>query len=266
MSKTAADLNARFRSGQAVIGTWMMIPHFMVAETVAQGNFDFILLDGEHAPVHPDLIGGLLPATELRQCPVMYRVRSNSADLIKAALDAGAAGVCVPFVNSRSDAEKVVQAAKYAPVGSRGFGPWRPSNYYSDMSGYLANANSSTSIIVQIESAEAVRNVDEIAGVPEIDVLFVGPFDLAGSLGLPRGQQHPDLVAAIRKVAAAGTRARKALGIDIGSLDDVATYATLGFSVFTHGMDTSYLMDGARTASKALREKLASTAPMQRTA
>jgi 2-keto-3-deoxy-L-rhamnonate aldolase RhmA len=262
----AADLNAKFRSGQPVIGTWMMIPHFMVAETVAQGNFDFILLDGEHAPVHPDLIGGLLPAADLRQCPVLYRVRSNSEDLIKAALDAGAAGVWVPFVNSRADAEKVLRAAKYAPAGSRGFGPWRPSNYYSDIGSYLADANSSTSVVVQIESAEAVRNIDEIAGVADIDVLFVGPFDLAGSLGLPRGQQHPDLLAAVKKIAAAGTRAGRSLGIDIGSLDDLETYAALGFRIFTYGMDTSYLMDGARAASRAAREKLASISPARRKA
>jgi 4-hydroxy-2-oxoheptanedioate aldolase len=236
----------------------MMIPHFMVAETLAQGNFDFILLDGEHAPVPPDVVGELLPATELRQCPVLYRVRSNSADLIKAALDAGVAGIWVPFVNSRGEAEQVVQAAKYSPIGSRGFGPWRPSNYYSDITGYLANANSSTSIVVQIESAEAVLNIDEIAAVAAIDVLFIGPFDLAGSLGLPRGQAHPDLLAAIRKVAAAGRRAKKTLGIDIGSPDELSTYAELGFSVFTHGLDTSYLMEGARAASRSLRDKLAS--------
>jgi 2-keto-3-deoxy-L-rhamnonate aldolase RhmA len=256
----AADLNAKFRAGQPVIGTWMMIPHFMVAETVAQGNFDFILLDGEHAPVHPDLIGGLLPATELRRCPVLYRVRSNNEDLIKAALDAGVAGIWVPFVNSRGEAERVVQAAKYSPTGSRGFGPWRPSNYYTDIGGYLANANASTSVIVQIESAEAVRNIDEITAVRDVDVVFVGPFDLAGSLGLPRGQPHPDLLAAVKKIASAGRRAGKALGIDIGSPDDLATYAALGFSVFTYGIDISYLMDGARAASRTLRDKLASIA------
>jgi 2-keto-3-deoxy-L-rhamnonate aldolase RhmA len=255
--KIAADLRARIRSGQPVVGTWLTIPHYMAAETVAQGEFDFVLLDGEHGPAHPDLIGGLLPVTDLRGAPVIYRVRSNKEDLIKASLDAGVAGIMVPFVNSKGEAERAVQAAKYPPAGHRGFGPWRPSNYYYEAARYLAEANESTSLILQIESADAVRAAGEIAALPSVDVLFVGPADLAGSLGLTVGQPHPDLTAAIKKVASAAKGAGKVLGIDIGSLDAVATYREMGFSFFTYGIDTSYLVDGARAASRAIRERFA---------
>ncbi len=253
----AADLRTKIRSGQLVIGTWLTVPHYMVAETVAQGNFDFLLLDGEHAPVPPDTIGELLPATDLRHSPVLYRVRANSEDLIKGAVDAGVAGVWVPFINSRAEAERVVQAVKYPPVGHRGFGPWRASNYYLDVARYVAEANAEMSIALQIESVEAVGNIDAIAAVAEVDLLFIGPNDLAGSMGLPFGRPHPDVLAACRKVSVAAKSAKKAVGIDVASLDDVPVYVELGFSVFTYSGDTNYLIEGARAASQAFRDTAA---------
>jgi 2-keto-3-deoxy-L-rhamnonate aldolase RhmA len=177
--------------------------------------------------------------------------------LIKAALDAGAAGIMVPMVNSKEDAERAVKAAKYAPQGQRGIGPWRGSNYYTDFPAYFAGANAATVVVLQIESADAVKNIREIAAVPGGDCLFVGPFDLAGSMGLPVGVPRPELAAAIKKVAVAARRAKKAAGIDIGSLDALPGYVEMGFSVFTHGADMSYLIDGARAASAAFRQRAA---------
>lgn len=127
-----SNLVSRIRAGEAVIGTWFTIPHPMVAETLAQCGFDFLLLDGEHAPVPPDVISSLLPATELYGSPVIYRVRTNSVDLIRGALDAGVSGVMVPMIESVADARNALNAAKYPPLGKRGIGPWRASNYYEE--------------------------------------------------------------------------------------------------------------------------------------
>ena len=252
----ASNFVERIRAGETVVGSWFSIPHPMVAETLAQGGFDFLLLDGEHAPVPPDAVSSLLPSTELHGCPVIYRPRTNSVDLIRGALDAGVTGVMVPMIETAAQAKAALDAAKYPPLGRRGIGPWRASNYYDNYPGYVATANERTCVVLQIESKAAVDAIDTIAALPGVDVLYVGPADMAGSMGLKPGERHAELTAAIRRVAEAARKHGKAVGIDVTSLDFFAAYQEMGFTYFTYGIDTSYLMDGARAASQALRAHL----------
>lgn len=252
----ASKLVERIRAGETVVGSWFTVPHPMVAETLAQGGFDFLLLDGEHAPVPPDAVSNLLPSTELHGCPVIYRPRTNSVDLIRGALDAGVTGVMVPMIENAAQAKAALDAAKYPPLGRRGIGPWRASNYYDNYLDYVATANERTCVVLQIESKAAVDAIDAIAALPGVDVLYVGPADMAGSMGLKPGERHAELTAAIRRVAEAAKKHGKAVGIDVTSLDFFAAYQEMGFTYFTYGIDTSYLMDGARAASQALRAHL----------
>ena len=240
------------RSGKMFVGTWMQIPHIVVAELLSQSGFDFILLDGEHAPVPPDELYKLLPATDRFQIPVLYRVRSNSSDLIKAALDAGVAALIVPMVNSPQEAAYAVASAKYPPVGKRGIGPWRASNYYLNESQYVATAGE-TAIVVQIETGTALDAVEEIAATPGIDALYIGPADLSMSLGLPLGQLSDGLFSACAKVAAAAKRNGIAAGIDVATLDYIPTYRKLGFDLLTYGLDTGYLMTGGKNFADDIR-------------
>lgn len=248
-----SNLVSRIRAGETLIGTWFTIPHPMVAETLAQGGFDFLLLDGEHAPVPPDAISALLPATELHGCPVIYRVRTNSVDLIRGALDAGVTGVMVPMIESATDARGALNAAKFPPLGKRGIGPWRASNYYENYLAYVAEANEKTCVILQIESAAAVDAIESIASLDGIDVLFVGPADMAASMGLTIGARHPALTAAIGRVASAAKKHGKALGIDATTFEFFSLFQEMGFTFFTHNVDTSYILDSARAASTQLR-------------
>jgi 2-keto-3-deoxy-L-rhamnonate aldolase RhmA len=225
----------------------------VVAETLAQGGFDFLLLDGEHGPVPPDAISGLLPSTELYGSPVIYRVRTNSVDLIRGALDAGVSGVMVPMTENAIDARNALNAAKYPPLGKRGIGPWRASNYYEDFLGYVAGANDKTCVILQIESAAAVEAIENIASLDGIDVLFVGPADMAATMGLTIGASHPTLTAAIERVAVVAKKHGKALGIDATTLEFFTRFQEMGFTFFTYSVDTSYILDSARAASKELR-------------
>lgn len=255
MPKTSKLVN-RIRAGDTLIGTWFTIPHPMVAETLAQGGFDFLLLDGEHAPVPPDAVSGLLPATDLWGAPVIYRVRTNSVDLIRGALDAGVSGVMVPMIENATDARNALDAAKYPPLGKRGIGPWRASNYYDNYLQYVAEGNDKTAVILQIESAAAVEAIESIASLDGVDVLFVGPADMAATMGLTIGARHRALTAAIERVAAVAKKHGKALGIDATNLDFFRLYQEMGFTFFTYGIDTSYLMDSARAASKELRAQI----------
>ncbi len=252
-------LRDKITGGGMVVGTWVSIPDIAVVEILAQAGFDYLLIDGEHAPIGPSQLFPLAVAAERRGCPIVYRVRTNSADLIKAALDVGIDGLMVPMVESADEAAAVVSAAKYPPQGRRGMGPWRASNYFQDFRGYVASANERTAVIVQIESAAAVEKAAEIAAVPGIDALFVGPADLSGSLGVAVGELEPPLVEALRRVAAAGRAAGRCVGIDAPSKARLETFAGLGFRLFSFGIDAGYLSDGARAAAAFARKTTAKT-------
>lgn len=255
MTNLRAKFSEHLRSGRPIIGTWLQVPHPTIVEAMAQTGFDFVLVDGEHAPIPPDVLGGVLPCLELHGAPSLYRVRANNFDLIKGALDHGVSALMVPMVNSAHEAAKVVEAAKYPPQGKRGFGPWRASNFYYNEADYAASANSDTAIIVQIELRDAVQAVDDIARTPGIDALYVGPADLRLSLGLPAGL-NADLLAACKRVTDAARKNGIVAGIDVGSLDFVPKYAELGFTLMTCGVDTSYVIEGGRDLSRKAREAM----------
>jgi 2-keto-3-deoxy-L-rhamnonate aldolase RhmA len=254
------SLRDKITSGRTVVGTWISIPDIAVVEVLAQAGFDYLLIDGEHAPISPSQLFPLAVAAERRGCPVVYRVQMNSADLIKAALDIGIAGLMVPMVESPEEAAAVVSAAKYPPAGRRGMGPWRASNYFQDFRDYVASANEQTAVIVQIESAAAIEKAAQIAAVPGIDVLYVGPADLSGSLGVPVGTLEPPLLEALKRVVAVGKATGRCVGIDAPSNERLETFAGLGFRLFSFGIDAGYLSDGGRAAAAFAQRAFSNTA------
>jgi 2-keto-3-deoxy-L-rhamnonate aldolase RhmA len=249
-----AKLAQRIRTAQPLIGIWMQIPDPIVAATLSQTDADFLLVDGEHAPIPPHALGNILPATDLHDMPTIYRVAWNRIELIKAALDHGAAGVMIPMVNSPQEAAAAVAAAKYPPLGKRGIGAWRASNYYLEEPSYRESANRQSAVIVQIETREALESIDGIAATPGIDALYVGPADLALSLGLNPGELHPDLLAGCKKVVDAARKNGIAAGIDVALLAFAASYAEMGFSLMTYGADFGFIIDGGRAATRDMRE------------
>lgn len=247
----------RVRSHEIVVGPWMSIPHPAVVETLAQTGADFLLIDGEHAPITPQALPGLLPSAEQRDAPVIYRVAWNRIELIKAALDSGANGLMVPMINSAAEAAEAIAAAKYPPMGKRGMGAWRASNYYQDSGAYVDRANADTLMVLQIETREAVRDIEAIAAVPGIDVLFIGPADLSRSLGLANSAPQAELLDAYKKVVAATKRNSIVAGIDVVSPDYVKTYREIGFTFMTSGSDFGYVIDGGQAYMRDFRTAVA---------
>ena len=239
-----------------VLGTWVSIPHHAVIENMAQSGFDFLLLDGEHAPIAPTALGDLLTAAERHGARTVYRVPAQRDEYIKAALDAGVSGVMVPMVNGADEAQAVVAAGRYPPLGQRGIGPWRASNYFQDYDAYLASVNDQQAIIVQIETATAVEQASAIAAVEGIDVLYVGPADLASNLGYPIGASSPEFLDVCEHVAKAANAKGKRAGIDIIDASAVPLFVERGFSLFTYGMDATGIRESTDAAMGALRGTL----------
>lgn len=248
----AKRLKARLRSDQPVFGAWVGIPHPTVVELMARSEFDFLLLDGEHSPIGVQDLGGLLPSAELHGTPTVFRPRSKSAADIKAALDAGVSGIMVPMIETAEEARAIVSFSKYAPDGIRGIGPWRASGYYEDFRTYLADANDATTLILQLESKKGLANLEEILAVDGFDVLFVGPADLASSLGLPIGGFEGEMRDVLKRVADATKRAGKLAAIDVSAVSAIPDLVEMGYCLFTIGSDMGFIQTSGRSLVRDL--------------
>ncbi|MDR0808503.1 MAG: hypothetical protein LBE86_05145 [Gemmobacter sp.] len=235
------------------IGTWFSCIDIAVVEVPSQAEFDFILVDGEqgHAPVH--LIHTFAGAVRSGGRKLVYRVAANRVEPIKSALDQGADAVMVPMVNTGEEARAAVRAAKYAPVGERGIGPLRASGYYRNFGAYMQMANAATELIVQIESRTGVENCLAIARLEGGDQLFVGPADLAASLGLPLGTLNNEMLDVFVRVAQATTKNGKVAGIDCAAPSLIPRFREMGFSFFSIGSDLQYLAEGANAMVQACK-------------
>jgi 4-hydroxy-2-oxoheptanedioate aldolase len=170
-------------AGGAALGAWLMIPSAFSAEIIAHAGFDWVCVDMQHGVIDYSQMVAMLQAVAYTNVTPLVRVPWNEPGIIGKTLDAGARGVIIPMVNSRADAERAVQACRYAPAGARSFGPVRAN--YSAGFDYFARANDDVLCIVMVETRDAVTHVDDILAVPGIDAVYVGPADLSVTLGLP---------------------------------------------------------------------------------
>jgi 2-keto-3-deoxy-L-rhamnonate aldolase RhmA len=204
-------------------GAFMIYTEIQVAQHIATLGFDWCAIDIEHSPVDALRLTQLIQAIQWHShgtcVPVVRLNQWETHEWIQYSLDAGAGGLICPQVNTKKDAESIVAKVKYPPQGQRGKAPFRLLQGITDQPGprgqsVIEWANEATAIIVQIESAEAVENVEEICSVPGVDVIWVGTLDMRVSMGLaPAGDgDEPEFVAAMEKICAAAEKYGKPLG------------------------------------------------------
>jgi 2-dehydro-3-deoxyglucarate aldolase len=257
----AASIKDKLRRGEVTIGSWMSMAHVSIAEIIASAGYDWVVIETEHTAIDVSEVLKLIIAIEGRGAVPLVRLAWNDPIQCKAVLDSGAAGVLVPMVNTRADAELAVKAVKYPPMGFRGIGLARAQGYGQDFDSYVKNANADTLLVVQIEHIDAVNNIDEILSVPGIDATFIGPYDLSSSMGIPGQLTHPDVVAARARVLDATLAHGLVPGIHLVHPDraaaDIPDYVRQGFRFIALGTDILFLGDACRglhaTARQALR-------------
>ena len=212
---------------------------------IAAAGADFVVYDMEHSGFGIETIKSLLAATRATDLMPAVRVPATEYHFIARALDAGAVGIMVPMVEHSMQALRIASAAKYPPVGRRGaaFGVAHDDYLGRDVVDAMRSANAETLLIAQIESAAGVTNVDEIAAVEGIDVLWVGHFDLTNSLGIPGQFDHPTYLAALESVRAACRKHGKATGFMPGSPAEARKMRDLGFNVLAFGTDALLYRD-----------------------
>lgn len=235
-------LKDKLKAGEQTLGVWMGIPSPDVTLALTQMGFDWFLYDNEHSALNEQITQDLMMVTRGTGIVPLVRVAWNDPVLIKRALDIGAYGVIIPWVNSKEEAIQAVQACKYPPEGIRGVGPRIAAMGDSD---YLTTANEEVLVIIQIETTEAVKNVDAIFSVKGIDGFFIGPADLSTSLGVMGKYNAPKLIQAIDKILTAGKKAGISSGIYGMGLKDVKQRLKQGFQFISIASDITLLRQGA---------------------
>ncbi len=241
------------QDGKTVFGPFQGIGSVAISEILVSNGFDWILVDMEHGQIDLETAGDLFAAIKRGGCSALARVPGNDQATIKRVLDAGAMGIMIPLVNSKTEAERAVKNCLYPPLGVRGLGPGRASLYGLEMLDYAKSANAETLVMLQAEHIDAVSHIDEILAVPGIDMLFVGPFDLACSMGHMDNPGHPDVEAAIAKLLAATVRAGVIPGIFCMGAESAARRTKQGFKFVALGLDSFYLNAGAKAELRAVK-------------
>jgi 4-hydroxy-2-oxoheptanedioate aldolase len=250
-------LKAALASGDTQIGMWLGFASPMMAELVAGCGFDWCLIDGEHAPNTVQTILAQLQAMNGSAATPVVRVPVGEDWLLKQVLDIGVQTVMVPMVETAQDAEAMARAVRYPPDGVRGMAhSMIRASGYNAIGDYPASANGEICLIVQVESAKAIENIDEIAAVHGVDVVFIGPSDLSADMGYPGDAGAPAVVAAIEHAVSRIHAAGKASGIVTYGGDSYGYYHRLGVSFLGLGADVFVMAQRMRDLVAQTRREL----------
>lgn len=249
------DLRSRLASGEPFLFSWMSVPSAELAGQVARLPFDGVCLDMQHGMIGFSDAVAMIAAINAAGRPALVRSLWNDPATPGQAFDAGAACVIAPMVNTRREAEALVRAAKYPPMGSRSWGGYTALQATElAPADYLRQANRLTMVFAMIETVEALDNVEDIAATPGLDGLFVGPSDLSIALsrgaGIDRGGEVT--LAAMTRISAAARKAGIVAGAFGGTADFIRSYTKLGFTFLAAAVEVDLMQAGAEELRRSL--------------
>lgn len=215
---------------------------------MARAGFEWLVIDMEHAPIGIEAAARLIRVIDLAGLPALCRLPANDATLAKNVLDAGAAGIIVPAIESGEEARQAAEMAYYPPKGSRGVGLWRAQGYGSGFEAYRSRLEERIVVIAMIETRAGVQHIREVAKTSGIDGLLIGPYDISGSLGCIGQLDHPEVLAAEQRVIEAAAEAGIACGLHVVNPTEGAIRKGVeeGYTFLALGVDMILLAQAAK--------------------
>ena len=254
-------LKDKLARGEKPIGTFLELGSANVVEALGRTGLDFIIIDNEHGPFEAETTMDLIRAAELVGLAPLARVRETSRPAILKLLDVGAQGLIVPDVHSVEQTRTLVDYAKFSPVGRRGFCPTRKDGWGFDwpatesLETNMEVCNRETLLIPQCETVGCLENIEAITAIKGVDGIFVGPFDLSISMGIPGKFDAPEFKAALNRILAACRAAGKFCIYFTVDPDRVAAGFRMGFDVMTWSLDAKVLIQAFREKLDAIRKE-----------
>ena len=251
-SVSGAEFKQQLRAGIPKVGLFLNSHSTTVAEQLAHSGYDWLLVDTQHGPMGNETLSGMLAGIANGAAKSLVRVGQYSDRAgIQQALDMGADGVLVPYINTADEARQAVSCARYPTAGTRSvYFPQRSMNR-EGLLGYAGKANENVIVALQVETADCIKNIDEIAAIPGVDILFLGQNDLCMSMGLyekykfPDMYTSPELNAATEKLKAAARRNNAILGLFLFGTSRVGEFLEKGFPFISVGNDLHHILTQA---------------------
>ena len=225
------ELKRRLRNGEAVVGSFCNLPSPEAVELLGWAGLDFVIIDAEHGPQGPETVANMVRAAEASGTTPLVRVATNEPQNILRYLDTGAQGLQMPMVNGPDDAQRAVASALYPPQGRRGLAGVRAATFglSESVADYAATANDEMLVIVQIETVEALGNLDSILSVDGIDIVFFGATDLSSSMGIPGQTRDARVVNAINDAGQKVIQSGRVAGTIVGTAEQAVEWQGRGF-------------------------------------
>ncbi|MDR1675830.1 MAG: aldolase [Tannerella sp.] len=253
--ETLQAFKDKLAKGEPVYGPFMKTVDAALVECAGHAGFDFVILDMEHGPAGFSDLQHLIRGAEAAGVLPVVRTCDSSETAIGKALDLGAKGVQIPQIQSADQAKAVVKAARYFPKGERGVCRFvRAANYSSTPSGeYFERANEAL-IILQVEGKQALNRLDGILGVEGADILFVGPYDLSQSLGVPGQVSHPSVVEAVQNITEQAKKAGAVTGVFCDTFEAAALWRSAGIQYLSYSVDVGIFTESCRSIVSNLKK------------
>ncbi|UYV39447.1 HpcH/HpaI aldolase/citrate lyase family protein [Rhodobacteraceae bacterium D3-12] len=248
------EFKRRLLAGEALDGLWMSLASPVAAEALGLLGYDWLMFDTEHAPVDLAQVQPLLQAASAGTSSLVMRPAWNDKVLIKRALDIGAQTLLVPFVQNAEEAAAAVAATRYPPHGIRGVAGGTRASRFGLASDYFEKADQNIAVLVQVETVEAMAQLEEIAAVPGVDGVFIGPSDLAASYGHLGNPGHADVQTALKEAAARLGAVGTPAGILATNSEDAKRYRTWGYAFVSCAVDLGLLVRSAAATLKTMRD------------
>ncbi len=235
----------QLKENKPSLGGWVMTASVTCAEIMAQAGFDWVCVDAEHSSVNDETVQSMFMAIERHGAEPFIRIPDNNEVVFKKYLDMGAKGIIVPMVKSAEEVEKAIAYANYSPQGIRSFALPRANGYGAYAEEYFKNANDNLFIGIMIEHVDALKNLDEIFSNKRIDAVFVGPYDLSGSMNIPGQFDNKEFKEALNLIKSKTQEHKVTMGIhDIyPTVEKIQKYITEGYRFIACGIDTLYIRE-----------------------
>lgn len=248
-------LQESLKKGETLYGPFCKIQDPAIVEIAALSGFDFVIIDMEHGPFSIESAQNMIRAAEARGITPVVRVTENSETLILRTLDIGAKCIQVPQICTKADADRLVKSTKFYPKGERGMCRYVRAAEYTNISGadHFGKANNDITTIIHIEGMEGINNLEEIVQVDGIDIIFLGPYDLSQSCGVPGQVNDPKVVDAMKGAVETAKKYGKAVGTFTESPEKAKMWKSIGVQYISYAVDVGLVMNTFKDITSQLK-------------